>query len=1021
MRDGRLIWHSAAESKRGLNREKPRCLRWLYAGVALVCCCSILQSGSRAAPPARDASDLPNAAQEAPPTFDRDIRPILAAKCLKCHGETGRKGDLDLRTAAGIAKGGESGSIVEPGNPDESLLYEKVHDGSMPPDKKDRLSETDVAMIRRWIEAGAATDGESADSPAPTVGEHDVLPILLRRCAVCHGASQREAGLDLRSRAGLLRGGKSGPAIVPGQPEESLLIQRIRSAEMPPIKELIEVSIKPIEPAEIETIAAWIARGAPEANEEPDVATTIPDPAVTDQERDFWSFRPPVAAATLVVRQTNRVRNPVDAFILAKLEERGLTLAPEADRSTLHRRLCFDLTGLPPEPAQIEAFLADTKPDAYERLVERLLDSPRYGERWGRHWLDLAGYADSEGKREQDLPRPSAYRYRDYVIRAFNDDKPYDRFLLEQIAGDELADYEHAPEITPELYDNLVATGFLRMAPDPTWYNLTNFVPDRVDVIADEIDVLGSSVMGLTMKCARCHSHKFDPLPHRDYYRLVAVFKGAFDEYDWMKSTWNNGLSHGPRSDRDLPYVTTAERRQWESHNAALQKAIEALQVPLDELAATLTKQYQAQRIEKLPAELREDVRAMLAEPADKRTPVQQYLAEKFEKSLTIDRAELANLDADFKKRGDEASQAIASMQGKKLPEPRIRALWDRGDPSPTYIYRRGDYLTPARLVGPGVPSVLTDGKTPLDVRPPWPGAKSTGRRLAFARWLTQPDQPLTSRVMVNRIWKHHFGTGLVKTLDNFGKTGTPPTHPELLDYLATQFTARGWSIKAMHRLLVTSATYRQSSVVTLEASRIDPDNAFVSRMPLQRLSAEQLYDALLLVSGRLDETRFGPADAVDVRADGLATPRGTERGWRRGIYISQQRKVVVTHFENFDFPAMNPNCGERRDSTVTLQALHLWNNGVVQQLADSFAGRIEREAAASTSRQIERIYLTAFGRTPNDDEVQVAEDALVRLTGKWLASAPGAAPPDRAAAAHQALVTLCHAILNSAEFLYVD
>src|SRR5262249_48235246 len=354
------------------------------------------------------------------------------------------------------------------------------------------------------------------------------------------------------------------------------------------------------------------------------------------------------------------------------------TLSVEADRLTLLRRASIDLTGLPPEPSDVLAFQNDRSPDAYERMIDRLLASPRYGERWGRYWLDLAGDADSEGKREQDLPRPHAWRYRDYVIRAFNADKPYDRFLLEQIAGDELADWHNAREITPEIYDNLVATGFLRMAPDATWANITGYVGDRLEVIAAEIDVLGSAVMGLSLKCARCHNHKFDPIPQRDYYRLLAIFKGALDEYDWLKPDVRPGL--GPVSQdvaggRLLTQVTTAERKAWESG-------------------------------------------------------------------------------------------------GKKGLEPRIQALWDRGEPSPTYIYLRGDPLTPGRPVGPGVPSALTDGRASFVVMPPWPGAKSTGRRLAFARWLTRPDHPLTARVMVNRLWKLHFGAGLVRTLADFGKTG---------------------------------------------------------------------------------------------------------------------------------------------------------------------------------------------------------------------------------------------------------
>jgi mono/diheme cytochrome c family protein len=515
--------------------------------------------------------------QQERPRFETDILPLLQAKCLRCHGEKGKKADLDLRTRVGIFKGSESGPVVQPGKPQESLLYEMVHSSKMPPGKSAKLGPKEVETIRRWIVAGAPFASASAGASEPALTQHDVLPILLRRCTVCHGPRRQEAGLDLRSRAAMLRGGKSGPAIVVEKPQQSLLLKKIRSGEMPPRRRIVEVSIKPIEATETESLARWIALGAPEVQQEPDVAGNRPDPLVTDKDRDFWAFQPPHAGTPPAVKQRTRIHNPIDAFVQHKLEQRGLTLAPEADRATLLRRAYHDLTGLPPEPAEVHAFLADRDPQAYEKLIDRLLASPRYGERWGRYWLDLAGYADTEGKREQDLVRLSAWRYRDYVIRAFNADKPYDRFLLEQIAGDELADYEHAPEITQELSDNLVATGFLRMAPDPTWYNLTNFLPDRLEVIADEVDVLGSAVMGLTLKCARCHSHKFDPVPQRDYYRLLDVFKGAFDEHDWMKPNWLNGLSQGPRTDRDLPWVTSAERRQWEAHNAKLQKEIGAL------------------------------------------------------------------------------------------------------------------------------------------------------------------------------------------------------------------------------------------------------------------------------------------------------------------------------------------------------------------------------------------------------------------------------------------------------------
>ncbi|HVR75253.1 MAG TPA: DUF1549 domain-containing protein, partial [Planctomycetota bacterium] len=374
----------------------------------------------------------------------------------------------------------------------------------------------------------------SAICLADPVTEEDVIPILLRRCTVCHGLRRQENDLDLRSRASILLGGKSGPAMVEGKPGESLIIRKVRGGEMPPPRRLVEASVQPIEPAEIEVLERWIELGAPLAAPARD-ANPAAGSSIRESERSFWSFRPPRPAGPPAVRASDRVRNPIDAFILARLEAAGLSLHEEASRLTLLRRASIDLTGLPPEPDEVEAFLADPDPLAHEKLVDRLLASERYGERWGRHWLDLAGYADSEGKREQDLPRGSAWRYRDYVIRSLNSDKPYDRFLLEQIAGDELADYESAPVITQEIHDNIVATGFLRMAPDGTWANITGFIQDRIEVIADEMDILGSAVMGLTIKCARCHDHKLDPIPQRDYYRLLDVFKGAYDEHDWLK------------------------------------------------------------------------------------------------------------------------------------------------------------------------------------------------------------------------------------------------------------------------------------------------------------------------------------------------------------------------------------------------------------------------------------------------------------------------------------------------------
>jgi hypothetical protein len=879
---------------------------------------------------------------------------------VRCHGAKAKKADLDLSTPAGIAKGGESGVVVVPGKPDESSLFEKVHEGEMPPDKKGRFSTAEVDTIRRWIEAGAATSepGEAVESTSAsvTITQHDVIPILLRRCTACHGPKRQEANLDLRTRKAILRGGKSGPAIVPGDPEKSLLIRRIRSKEMPPRDRLVEVSIKVIDESETETLIRWIAAGAPEVPVEPDVADGTSDPLVTEKDREFWAFRPPVRPEIPVVGHREQTRNPIDAFILARLEAKGLTLSPEADRATLLRRLSFDLTGLPPSPEEFDAFLEDRAPDAYERQVDRLLASPHYGERWGRFWLDLAGYADSEGKREQDLPRPHAWRYRDYVVRAYNSDKPYDRFLLEQIAGDELADAEHAPEITREIYDNLVATGFLRMAPDATWANITGYLQDRLEVVADEVDILGSAVMGLTLKCARCHTHKFDPIPQRDYYRLIDVFKGAYDEYNWLKPDVRPGLgplSQDPVPGRLLPNVTTRERREWEANEAAINREVAGFKELLN--------------------------------------------AKKRDEGSKVDR--------------DALEAQIKAIEARRTPEPQIQALWDRGEPSPTYLYRRGDPFSPGPLVGPGVPSVLTDGKTPFQYGPPWPGAKKTGRRLAFARWLVRPDHPLTCRVAVNLIWRHHFGSGIVKTPGNFGKTGAPPTHPELLDWLARELADHGWSLKRIQRLILTSACYRQGSVVTPERERLDPDNALCSRMPMTRLDAESLYDAMLLVSGRLDRRMSGPPEPVRVRKDGMVIPSGTDRGWRRLLYVRQARKQIPTHLENFDYPQMNPNCIERRDSTVAPQALYLMNNAMIDRLAEAFAARVAGEAGRDPVRRVARTLMIGLGRAPDADEAQAGLEALRSLEAALHDDPDGT----------KALAAYCHAILNSAGFLYVD
>lgn len=795
------------------------------------------------------------------------------------------------------------------------------------------------------------------------INQHDVLPIFLLRCAECHGRLLQEGGLDIRRPEFLLKGGKSGPAIIPEHPEESLLVRRIRDGEMPPREKLASHSVKPVEPKELKKIEAWIAAGAPIVDVQPDVASSELDPLVTNSDREHWAFQAPKEVTPPALEQSEAdgmALNPIDAFIGRKLNIQGLQFSSNASRQTLVRRVFMDLTGLPPESSDASKLFSNTDPMAYEKLIDRLLASPAYGERWGQFWLDLAGYADSEGVQHADPVRPHAYRYRDYVIRAFNEDKPYDRFLLEQIAGDELVDYEQAPEITSEIYDNLVATGFLRMSSDGTFAGITGFVPNRLDVIDDQIRILSSSVMGLSMRCARCHSHKFDPIPQRDYYRLAAVFKGAMDQNDWLRP-----IQSSVGKQRYLPFVTSNERRSWEKTDGELVRQIKSLKNQLEEI--------KKEKDEDNPADSSEE--------------------------------EVKKLEEQIKK-----------LESQRQPEPMVRALWDRGDPTPTYVLRRGDYRQSARLVGPGVPSVLTDGKTPFSADSPWTGSKKTGNRLALAKWLVKPENPLTARVMVNRLWKHHFGRGLVEPLDDFGKAGGKPSHPELLDWLANEFVRNGWSIKHMHRLMLTSRTYRQSSDVTSDSARLDPDNRFMARMPMKRMEAEVLRDSLLSVSGKLKHEPYGPSDGVSARKDGLVTSKEKKGGWRRSIYIQKRRTQRLTILDNFDRPRMSPNCIDRPISNVAPQALHLMNNSMIQELSLALADRIIQEKIRSASQKVEALFLQVLSRLPEHDELEETLRTMDTITAHW-----NEAGEESSEAQRKALANVCHALMNSAAFLYLD
>ena len=932
------------------------------------------------------------AADEPAPVFEAEIRPVMQRKCGKCHSDRIRKGDLDLSSMAGLRRGGESGEPSIGETLDESLLWAYVDGGEMPPEGEPQLTKAELKLLERWIINGARSEAPVEIEEEP-LNQHDILPIVLLRCTTCHGSRLQRGGVDLRTRESMVKGGENGPALIPGDPAASLMMQRIETEACPPRNQLLKYFVRRPPKPEVDKLREWIAEGALVVDVPPDVATTRPDPLVTDEDRQHWAFQPPVADPDA---------ESIDDFVEARLAEAGLEFSPDAGRDTLIRRAYLDLAGMPPALDEWKRWHSSRDANWYAAMIDHLLASPHYGERWGRYWLDLAGYADSEGGVSADPIREVAWKYRDYVVRSFNDDKPYDRFLIEQLAGDELIDVENADVVTDEMVNNLVATGFLRMGIDQTGSRTMNFVPERLGVVADAINVIGSSVMGLTLECCRCHSHKYDALPQRDYYRFKAVFKGAFDEHDWLSF-----------KNRKLNIGTLVHQQRVAETNPPLQKELKQLEALKKKAIANVQLELLRGQYPDQSEADRQTTLAALRIADNNRTLTQRRLVEMLQAAEVLSDDLLSESARNARRELAGIEQQIIDVKRQMEPSLAIRALWDRGEPSPTYLLRRGEHDKPGHLVGPGVPSVLTDGRTPFVAEPPFAdGTSKTGRRLAFARWLTRPEHPLTARVFVNRVWYHHFGAGLVRSLENFGVKGERPSHSELLDWLAVRFVERGWSIKELHRLIMNSRTYRQSSRVTDERLERDPQNRLLSRMPLRRMNAEALRDSLLFVSGSLDDSPGGPPDPISVDRDGEVRIVPTSAGrWRRSIYSQYRRTEIPSLMATFDYPVMGPNCVERSVSTVSLQSLLLTNNERVRELASAFADRIEsfQGETDDPSAAVDIVYQLAVSRLPDDAERQLGVTALTELEKQWQG--------DR----HAALETYCHTILNSAAFLYVD
>jgi hypothetical protein len=715
----------------------------------------------------------------------------------------------------------------------------------------------------------------------------------------------------------------------------------------------------------------------------------------TDKDRAYWAFQP-VARPDV---PADGEAHPVDAFIAAKLAKKGLAIGPEADRVTLIRRAAFDLIGLPPTPQEVAAFVHDKSPDAFEKVIERLLASPHYGERWARHWLDLARYAESNGFKS-DETRPTAWRYRDYVIQSFNADKPYDRFVQEQIAGDEM--WPNDPMAR-------VATGFNRHYPDES--NAANLSQRRAELLQDVTDAVGATFLGLTVGCAKCHNHKFDAILQKDYYRLQAFFANSIE-------------------DDEVVLMAPAEYAEYEKKLAVWEEKTKSIR---DEMESMIAVERQAES-DRLFLKRDDVTKEALSKPISELSPFERQMFEKhwWQLGYTED-AFWKRLKDEQKARYQELEAELAQFEDLHPGEaPKGMGLRELGtDAPPTHILSLANYAAPQEEnIEPGFLSVLDP--SPADYHQP-EGVTSTGRRTALAKWLSSPENPLTARVMANRIWHYHFGQGIVGTPSDFGRMGERPTHPELLDWLTAEFVGNGWSVKDMHRLIMTSGTYRQASAYDEAAHAKDPFDKLLWRFPPQRLEGEVIRDSMLAVAGKLSPEIGGPS-VFPPLPDGMPKPRG---GWdatddpaeqaRRSVYIFVRRNNRYPMMQAFDMPDTHESCARRSTTITAPQALSLLNDEQTVDWAQALAERVLERAGADKSRQVDEAFLLAYSRRPDGFEKDTALtffDSQRKVIAERLGAGEAVAHLENTIAGLDeseaaALVDFCHALLNSNEFVF--
>jgi hypothetical protein len=831
----------------------------------------------------------------------------------------------------------------------------------------------------------------------------DVASILSEKCLQCHGLADPMANLDLKSREGALKGGQHGPAIIPGDAAASNLYKHVAGLEQPRMPLGGKLSDE-----EIAVLEAWIDSGA-EWDTGVTLRTPVPAanaPAIpkqfTDAQRRYWAFQKIVKPDVPSVKAKSWVRTPVDAFILAKLEEKNLKPNPSADKLTLIRRAYFDLIGLPPTPEQVQAFLSDNSPRAFEKVVDNLLASPHYGERWGRHWLDLARYADTQGFKA-DEARPNMWRYRDYVIEAFNQDRPYDRFIKEQIAGDELYPADPAEK---------VATGFNRLWPDES--NLANPILMREEILDDITDTVSSVFMGLTYGCAKCHDHKFDPILQKDYYKLQAFFAGTTNNDRSSLLTGEEGTRH------------EEQYAGWDAKTRDIRAEMRGL---LEAVRVNATKDA----IGMFPTEAQQ---AVFTAP-EKRTAMQWQIYYRSASRLPNDTALEKALKGDAKERYAALKKELAQYDSIKPADPPIaQVMVDQGrDAPPTHVLAKGVWDAPLDEVQPGFLTILDPN--PAKIISP-EGLNSSGRRSALANWLADPNNPLVSRVMVNRIWHYHFGQGIVGSPSDLGVMGERPSNPQLLDYLASVFVTDGWSIKKMHRMIMLSSAYQQSSAYQASAAAIDPQDKLVWRFERRRLEGEVIRDSMLFVSGELNLKMGGPG-VFPPLPPGVSMPRSNYLNWkpekdpaesdRRSVYVFVKRNLRYPMFEAFDFPDTHESCPRRYSTVTPTQPLAMMNDELVMEWARALASRVLNDGGLSAEQQIERAYRLVFSRAPRGEESRLVLDFLNQqsaLLAERLAKTdkvplPDSVPAGMAPARAAAFVDFCHTLLNSNEFIYMN